>query len=229
MKSRRVIGSILAIRQRVQFGGADVHRGQAFDLTMRDRFRRARQPGMATRPGDGGALTLSPRGLRIAGWLAVIALIALVALAVRLLGGNADGAAVLPSPSASAGGPLAIAFGTELDPATAQVVEASRTERFIAGDTFAYSVAADAQRPDVVYVEVVRVTGDAEQVVQAIADGEQQVPAERPAVAFTVPADTLIAAFGTGTYRMRIFADPDATPIAHGTFELHDPAASAAP
>ena len=65
--------------------------------------------------------------------------------------------------------------------------------------------------------------------IQAIADGEQQVPSERPAVAFTVPADVLLQAFGPGTYRMRIFADPEATPIAEGTFELHDPAASAAP
>ena len=184
---------------------------------------------MATRPGDGGAPSLSPRALGIAGWLAVIALIALIALAVRLLGGNADGSAVLPSPSPSAGGPLPIHFGTELDPVTARVLEASRTERFVAGDTFAYSVAHDAERPDVVYVEVVRVAGEAEEVVQAITDGEQQVPTDRPAVAFTVPADVLLTAFGPGTYRMRIFADPEATPIAEGTFELHDPAASAAP
>jgi len=184
---------------------------------------------MATRPGDGGALMLSPRALRIAGWLAVIALIALIALAVRLLGGNADGTAVLPSPSPSAGGPLPIAFGTELDPVTARVVDGSRTERFVAGDTFAYSVTPDAERPDVVYVEVVRVGADVEQVVQSTADGQQQVPPERPAVAFTVPADALIAAFGPGTYRMRIFADPEATPIAEGSFELGVSTTSDAP
>jgi hypothetical protein len=185
---------------------------------------------MASRPGDAGALTLSPRAMGIAGWIAVIALIAIIALAVRLLGGNADGAALLPSPSASPGGTLPIVFGTELDPATAQVTEASRTDRFIAGDTFAYSVAPEADRPEVVYVEVVRTGGDGEAPVQSAAEGEQAVPPDRPAIAFTVPADNLFSAFGPGSYRMRIYADAGAdTALAEGSFELYDPAASGAP
>jgi hypothetical protein len=196
---------------------------------MRNRFRRFRQRSMATRPGAEGAFSLSPRAMRIAGWLAVIALIALVALAVRLLGGNADGTAPLPSASGTPGGPAPIAFGTELDPATAQVTDASRTDRFVAGDTFAYSVAADPERPDVVYVEVVRIVEGSEESVQTAAEGEQTVPPDRPAIAFTVPADALFSAFGPGTYRMRILADPDGTALAEGTFELYAATPSASP
>lgn len=184
---------------------------------------------MASRPGEAGPLTLSPRAMGLAGWLAVIALIAIVALSVRLLGGNADGAALLPSPSASPSAALPIAFGTELDPATAQVTEESRTNRFIAGDTFAYSVAAQTDRPDVVYVEVIRTDGDGEVPVQTAAEGEQQVPSDRPAIAFTVPADNLFSAFGPGRYRMRIYVDPAEPVVAEGDFELHEPAASGTP
>ena len=49
---------------------------------------------MASRPGEDGVLSLSPAALRVAGWVAVIALIAAIALTVRFLGGNADGTAV---------------------------------------------------------------------------------------------------------------------------------------
>lgn len=186
---------------------------------MRNRFRRLRTRSMAVRPGS-GRFTLSPRGMRIAGWLAALGAIALIALAVRILGGNADGTAIVPSPSATPGGPAPIAFGTALDPTSSQVSETARTERFVAGDTFAYSVAPTAGRPDVVYVEVER-TGETEpEIVQAAAEGEQAVPADRPAVAFTVPAANLLEAFGPGTYVMRIRAEPDGAPIAEGTFEL---------
>ena len=181
---------------------------------------------MASRPGEDGVFSLSPRAMRIAGWLAVIALIAVVALAVRVLGGNADGTAVVPSPSASGGSVLPIAFGTELDPVTGEVTDASRTERFVAGDTFAYSVSTDEPPPAAVYVVVDRTAGGVEEVVQSAADGEQLVPADRAAIAFTVPADNLIAGFGPGTYRMRIHLDPDEPPLAEGTFEL---VAAAAP
>ncbi len=187
---------------------------------MRGRFRRLRTRSMAVRPGSGGWPSLSPRGLRIAGWLAAIGVIGLIALAVRLLGGNADGAAILPSPSATPGGPAPIAFGTTLDPATSQVPDTARTERFVVGDTFAYSVAPGAGRPDGVYVEVERIAGGDATIVQAAAEGEQAVPADRLAIAFTVPAENLLSAFGPGTYVMRIRDDPDGAPLAEGTFEL---------
>jgi hypothetical protein len=185
---------------------------------------------MAARAGDGGGLSLSPRAMRIAGWLAVIGLIAVVALAVRLLGGNADGAAVVPSPSASPGGPHAIVFGTQLDPATGQVPEAAATGRFVPGDLFAYSVPPDDERPEAVFVEVTRADGTGEEVVQAAADARQVVPPDRPAVGFTVPVDRLFEVFGAGAYRMRIYLDPDEPPIAEGSFELVSaPSESAAP
>jgi hypothetical protein len=175
---------------------------------------------MAARPADGGRISLSPRAMRIAGWLAAIVLIGLVALVVRVLGGNADGTSVLPSPSPSQAGPAPIAFGTALDPVTSQVPDASRTDRFVAGDTFAYSVPAAAGRPEVVHVAVERTAGGPTEIVQSTAEGRQVLPADRLAVAFTVPADVLLAAFGPGTYVMRIHGDPAGDPIAEGTFEL---------
>lgn len=175
---------------------------------------------MASRPGEDGVLSLSPAALRVAGWVAVIALMAAIALTVRFLGGNADGTAVVPSPGASSsGGPLPIAFGTALDPATGQVTAESRTDRYLLGDTFAYSV-PDLPPPAVVYVVVERTTGGPAEVVQAATDGRQDVPPDRGAIAFTVPAERLIGTFGSGTYRMRILLEPDADPIAEGTFQL---------
>jgi hypothetical protein len=179
---------------------------------------------MASRPGEDGTIALSPRAMRIVGWLAVIALIAIIALGVRLLGGNADGTAVVPTPSASARALQPIVFGTELEPATSQVTESSRTNRFVAGETFAYSVATDGEPPAVVYVSVERTEGGVEEFVQPLEDGGQDVPADRTAIAFTVPAENLVSAFGPGTYRMRIHLAPDAGPIAEGTFELVSPA-----
>ncbi len=183
---------------------------------------------MAARPGEDGVFNLSPRAMRIGGWLAVIVLIAAVALAVRILGGNADGAAVVPSPSATVGGVLPIAFGTELDATSHEVTESSRTDRFVVGDTFAYSVAIGAAPPEVVYVVVERTGGGAEEVVQSATDGEQFIPADRATIAFTVPAEALVAAFGPGTYRMRILLSPEEPPLAEGSFELVGPASPSA-
>lgn len=192
---------------------------------MRGRFRRLRQRSMASRRGEDGAVALSPQAMRVAGWLAVILLIAAIALAVRILGGNADGTSVVPSPSASSGAVLPITFGTELDGTTGEVTEASRTDRFVAGDTFAYSVATAAPPPEVVVVVVERTGGGVEEVVQSAAEGEQRLPADRLAIAFMVPADILIREFGPGTYRMRIHLEPEEAPLAQGTFELVVPAA----
>jgi hypothetical protein len=46
-----------------------------------------------------------------------------------------------------------------------------------------------------------------------------------------VPADVLIGAFGEGSFRMRIYVDPAAAPVAEGRFRLVAPPAgeSAAP
>ena len=178
---------------------------------------------MARRPGGEGRFTLSRRQKLIAGWLAAIALILVIAIVVRFLGGDGDGSPVVPSPSASPTGaaPAAIAFGTSLDPTSGEVPEGARVNRFAAGDTFAYSVPAGGDVPSNVYVGVERVGGGVAGVVQdAASEGIQPVPAGRPAIGFTVPAANLLEVFGPGEYVMRIHLDPAADPIAEGSFVL---------
>jgi hypothetical protein len=186
---------------------------------------------MARRPGGEGRFTLSRRQKLIAGWLAAIGLILVIAIVVRFLGGDGTGSPVVPSPSASDAGasPAAIAFGTTLDATGGEVPETARVSRFAAGDTFAYSVPPDGVVPSTIYVGVERVAGGAAEVVQdAATDGMQTVPAGRPAIAFTVPVAQLLEAFGPGEYVMRIHLDPADDPIAQGTFVLvGEPAASA--
>lgn len=178
---------------------------------------------MARRPGEDGRFTLSPPERRILGWVAAVVIVIGIAIVVGVLGGNADGSPVDPDGSAapSAASPLAIAFGTELDATTWQVAAGSGTDRFIESDLFAYAVPPTVTVPATVYVEVARTGGGAEEVVQAAAtDGDQLVPAGRPAIAFSVPAANLFTAFGPGEYRMRIYLDPGAEPVAEGTFSL---------
>lgn len=202
---------------------------------MRQRFRPLRDRSMARRPGGEGRFTLSRRQKLIAGWLAAIAVILLIAIVVRFLGGDGDGSPVVPSPSASAdsAAPAAITFGTSLDATSGEVPETARTNRFADGDTFAYSVPPAGALPATVYVEVERVGGGAAGIVQeADPDGVQSVPPGRLAIGFTVPAANLLAAFGPGEYVMRIHLDPAEAPIAAGSFVLvgePTPSASAAP
>lgn len=181
---------------------------------------------MARRAGDDPRLELSPRAARLGGWLIALLLVVGVAVAVRILGGNADGSPVGPGASASApvGDAAEITFGTELDPATGEVAEAARTEQFAPGDTFAYSVSpGEGPVPDAVYVEVRRTDG---QPVQE----PTQAPLSDPAViAFVLPADRLFAAFGPGEYRMLIRHALDEEPIARGEFELAGEATSPSP
>jgi hypothetical protein len=189
---------------------------------MRQRLRtfRERERPMARRPGDDARVTLSPRSRRIGGWLAAILLIVGIAVVLRVLGGNGDGAPIgtAPSGSASAGAAPEIAFGTALDPASGQVADAARTDRFVAGDIFSYSVAPSGAVPSAVYVEVRRTSGETEEIVQEPVD-PQPLP-DPNVIAFRVPAEDLLAVFGPGTYVMLIYAEPAGQPIAEGTFEL---------
>jgi hypothetical protein len=179
---------------------------------------------MARPPGGGDApFNLSPRALRIAGWLVAAILIVGIAVVVRLLGGDADETGVGASPSATASGGGAtgstITFGTSIDQATGEVAEDARTDRFTAADTFAYSAMVPGTAPDPVYVEVRRTGAGVVEIVQAAADGMQ--PLEYPpAVAFDVPANDLFEVFGPGEYLMLIYADPEEEPLAEGTFVL---------
>jgi hypothetical protein len=197
---------------------------------MRRRFRSIRARSMASRPdGDGPLLDLSPRAMRIAGWVVAFGLIAGIAVVVGLLGGDADSGPLGASPSASGGtSATTIVFGTSIDEATGAVAESARTDRFTAGETFAYSVELTGTTPDPVFVEVRRTGGGAAEIVQAAVDGRQ--PLEyAPALAFDVPADDLFEVFGPGEYLMLIYADPEAEPLAEGTFHLVGPAESPPP
>jgi hypothetical protein len=200
---------------------------------MRQRINRWRPRSMAQRPDGDDRFRLSPRGRRVAGWLAALVLVLGIAAVVRFLGGNGDGTPVGAGPSGSASAGIddaaPITFGTVIDPATGQVAEASRTETFSAADTFAYSVAPDAALADPVYVEVRRTGGGQIGVAQEAVDGDA-LPDPR-AIAFTVPADNLLEVFGPGEYLMLIYAEPggSGTPLAEGTFELVSAGASGPP
>lgn len=180
---------------------------------------------MARRRGEDGRLQLTPEQLRWIGWIAAVVLIAGIAIVLRVLGGNGDGTAVDPDPTPSASaGPAAIAFGTALDPATGAVAADARTSTFVAGQTFAYSLAPPSTLPAAVYVEVARTAGGPEEVVQPAApDGEQALPEGSATIAFDVGVDALFDVFGAGTYEMTIYLDPTETPIGIGTFTLSAP------
>lgn len=190
---------------------------------MRQRLRPLRARVMARRPGEDGSFSLGPRERRLLGWIAAIVLVIGIAIIVGLLGGNGDGTPVDPGQSASpsAGAVLPISFGTALDATTGEVAENARTERFAAGETFAYSARTPGAVPAAIFVEVTRIGGGEAEVVQtATPDNEQAITAGRPAIAFMVPVDALLEAWGPGEYRMRIFTEPGGEPLAEGTFSL---------
>ncbi|HEX5040312.1 MAG TPA: hypothetical protein VFW95_09275 [Candidatus Limnocylindria bacterium] len=180
---------------------------------------------MARRPGEPLRLNLSPRSLRLAGWLVALVLVLGIAAAVRLLGGN-GGDVVATSPSPSAGSLPPIAFGTALDDLRG-VVAGSETTTFMRGQTFAYSV-PDAAPASAVYVEVVRVGGGPQETVQEPVEAQAIANGPGP-IGFTVPANILLDVFGPGRYVMTIYLDPAGRPIASGAFELVEAASSASP
>jgi hypothetical protein len=197
---------------------------------MRQRINRWRPRSMAHRPDGDDRFSLSPRARRIAGWLAALVLVLGIAAFVRFLGGNGDGTPVAAGPSGSAsagvGDAAPITFGTAIDPATGQVAEGARTDAFTATDPFAYSVAPGAALADPVYVEVQRTGSGDSGVVQEAVDS-QALPDPR-AIAFTVPGDLMLTAFGPGEYVMLIYGEPggQTEPLAEGRFQLVAPGGS---
>lgn len=183
---------------------------------------------MARRPGgDAPVLDLSPRALRIGGWIVAFLLIAGIAVIIGLLGRDGEaGIGAQPSASTAEPGSLPISFGTALG-AGGEVATGARTDRFAAGDSFNYSVAPSGTPPQAVYVEVRRIGGGAVEIAQAPVEA-QNLP-NPDVIAFTVPADDLLAVFGPGEYLMLIYADPEAEPLAEGTFHLVGPSDSAQP
>jgi hypothetical protein len=180
---------------------------------MRNRWQRITGRRMA-RPLNGGHARLGPRARVLVGWLAAVALVGVIAFIVGLPGNDAS----TPRPTASVpAGALPIVFGTALDRASGEAVRP--TDRFAAGDLFAYS--AHLTGPigrEAVQVEVLSVDGETLTVVQAPAT--QAVSAESRVIAFSVPADALLKAFGQGEFVMRIYLDPGGSPVAEGRFHL---------
>jgi hypothetical protein len=184
---------------------------------------------MARRPDGSGRFTLTPRSRRIAGWVAALAIVGGIALFVRFLGGDADGTAVVPSPSSSPapGETAAIRFGTRLDPATGEVAADAETDRFVASDRFAYSFRPAVPPPETVWVEVRRGADGAGKAVQE--PSPQSLAAGAPVIGFEVDASALFEDFGSGPFEMRIYLAPDGDAVASGSFELVATVPSASP
>ena len=152
----------------------------------------------------------------VLGWAA--AAVVLVGLAVvvgrpaaeqELLGGSG------PSPSAAT--PRPIAFGATIDQASGRVV--GRTGRFGPGDGFAYAASfPEPLAAGSVLVEVVRLDDGGSAVVQPPL--AQDVFATGDAVAVELPAERLIAAWGAGSYEMRMYLAADGPVVAIGRFRL---------
>ncbi len=185
---------------------------------------------MARRPDGGSRFALSPRGRRIAGWVAALVIVGVIALTVRFLGGNADGTSVVssPTPTSTLGEAAAtIRFGTALDPETHEVAAGAETDRFVATDTFAYSFRPATAPPETVWVEVRRgADGAGDPVQEATA---HRLATDALVIGFEVPAAALFEDFGTGAFQMRISLTPDAASVASGGFELVETAPSSDP
>lgn len=172
------------------------------------RRSQARPMGAERRGGPG------PRARTWLGWAAAAAGVAAVAFFV----GRAGSEVGVPSPTPSASAtPLSITFGTALDPVSGEAVQP--TDRFRDGDQFAYSVRLTAAPGvDHVLVEIVRLEGETETVVQV--PSEQGIVPTSPLIAFEVHATDLLGAWGPGAYAMRIYLPGATDPLAVGRFTL---------
>ena len=83
-----------------------------------------------------------------------------------------------------------------------------------AGQTFAYSVTlTEPPTSSTIFVEVERISGRPRVVQER---SIQHITAGRRTIAFTVPTDDLLAAWGGGRFEMRIYLGQQTTPIAIG-------------
>jgi hypothetical protein len=142
-------------------------------------------------------------------------------LLVAFLVGRAGSDAGVPSPtpSPSAAGPLPILFGTALDPATGEAI--NPTDRFRASERIAYSFRlAAAPGVETIMVQIVRIEGDGETVVQE--PSPQGIAPSSRLIGFTfaVPTSELLTAWGPGAYAMRIYLPGASVPVATGGFTL---------
>lgn len=185
-------------------------RGSRFGIRRRGASQA--RPMAAERRGGPG-----PRTRMWLGWAAGVLGVGLVVFLI----GRAGSEAGLPSPtpSPSAAGPLVIAFGTALDPATGEATDP--TDRYRASDPIAYSVRlAAAPGVATILVEIARLEGEQETVVQE--PSIQGIDASSRVIGFTfaVPTSEVLAAWGPGNYVMRIYLPGAASPFAAGRFTL---------
>jgi hypothetical protein len=166
--------------------------------------------------GTVGRPSRGPRAGTWLGWGAALAAVLVVAFIVGRAGPEAGLSSPTPSPTPA---PMTIAFGTALDAASGEAI--NPTERFRAGDPIAYSVGLAAPPGvDSILVEIVRLEGDAETVVQR--PSRQGIVASSSLIAFkfAVPTSDLLTAWGPGDYAMRIYLPNAAAPFATGRFTL---------
>ena len=185
-------------------------RGSRFGI-RRGRSSQARPMAAERRGGPG------PQARMWLGWAAGILGVGVVVFLIGRAGSEAGLASPTPVPSAA--GPLAIAFGKALDPASGEATD--RTERFRAGDPIAYSVRlAAAPGVGTILVEIVRREGEGETVVQE--PSTQGIDASSRVIGFTfaVPTSDVLEAWGAGDYVMRIYLPGGADPTAAGRFTL---------
>jgi hypothetical protein len=174
---------------------------------MRDRWRRFSDRQMARRIESDGRPARGPRRAVLLGWLAAAAAIAIFALIVGRPAEGTRDASPTPEPERQS-----ILFGTRLDPATGEAVVP--TDRFLAGDPFAYSLRlTQPLEVDAVTVEVLRVEGDS---LESSHVG--QLPAAG-IIAEQIGADAMLATHGPGDFVMRIYVTPDEV-LGEGSFTL---------
>lgn len=177
---------------------------------------------MATRRSQAQRLQAARRSARrslqnttLLGWLVAGGL--LVALAFVVGRPAAEQGILGGTPSPSQPSPLPIHFGQALDPDTKRAIQ--RTRRFRNGDRFAYSVtlASPPGTADIL-VKITRLGEGRGTVVQP--RSVQHILPNVRTFAFTVRADDLLAAWGAGSYEMRIFLENGGVPLAVGRFTL---------
>lgn len=161
-----------------------------------------------------------PRRATLLGWLAAAGV--LLALAVVVGGPRVDAGDVQPSGSAEQE-VAAITFGTGRDPSTGQLVGTGGT--FEAGGSFVYRLELDEPiGVATVWVEVTRTDPAPGAVVQE--PSPLAADQASPRVEFEVPLDSLLAAWGPGSYEMRIYRERQGALIGQGRFTLAMPQAS---
>ena len=149
------------------------------------------------------------------GWVAAALGVGALAFIVGRAGLDVGLSGATPTPTAVS--PGQVVFGSALDPATGEAT--GGLNRFRAGDAMAYSVRlSEAPAGGSVFIGVVRLDGSAETVVQEPKETAANVVGS--VLGFRPSAAAMLAAWGPGTFVLRIYTDPASAPVATGRFIL---------